>query len=154
MHDLVWLLAASQNDVANRTAVTLNVDISSACRAAACSFGRHIGDLMSTTMTFVLGATPALLATARALEQLLHLRRITGAPASPMHVAPASLLAPAAGAMTLMYAHIVGADSALMAATTINTLSATAIWAWTCFLRASHRSALKAAEPAAGGDQL
>jgi hypothetical protein len=109
---------------------------------------------MTSTMTLALGAAIVLFAAARALEQLRHLRHITGAPVGPIHAAPASPLAPAAGVTTLMYAYLIGADSALMAATTINTLSATAIWAWTSFLSASHRSALKAAEHAACGDQL
>lgn len=107
-------------------------------------------------MTPALGAAIVLLSAARALAQLLHLRRMSGARVGQTHAAAGSTLAPVAGAMTLTYAYLISGDSALMAATTINTLSATAtaVWVWARSLSASHRSALKAAEPAAGGDQL
>lgn len=108
---------------------------------------------MSTSMTMALGAATVLLAAARALEQLLQFRRITGATAGPISIPSASLLAPTAGAMTLMYADIVGADSALMVATWISTLSSTAAWASTTLLIAAHSSAAKAADSVACGDE-
>lgn len=109
---------------------------------------------MTSTVTLALGAAIVFLAAARALTQLLHLRRMSGARVGQPHAAAGSTLAPVAGAMTLAYAYLISGDSALMAATTINTLSATAIWAWTSFRSASHRSAKKAAEHGACGDQL
>lgn len=111
---------------------------------------------MTSTVTLALGGAIVLLAVARALAQLLHLLRMSGARVSQMHAVVGSTLAPVAGALTLIYAYLISGDSALMAATTINTLSATgtAIWAWARFLSASHRSALKAAKHAACGDQL
>ena len=107
-------------------------------------------------MTLALGAAIVLLAAARALAQLLHLHRMSSARVSQTHAAVGSTLAPVAGVMTLTYAYLISGDSALMAATTINTLSATAtaVWAWARLLSASHRSALKAAGQAACGDQL
>lgn len=110
---------------------------------------------MTSTVTLALGAAIVLLATARALAQLLHLRRMSGARVGQTHAAAGSTLAPVAGAMTLIYAYLISGDSALMAATTINTLSAiaTAVCARARFLSASHPSASNAAKCAACGEQ-
>ena len=78
---------------------------------------------MSSSIKWVLEAAIVLLACARAVEQLVQLRRSGRPTTKPRRPESGSLLAPAAGVVAIAYAHFVSGETGLAIAAWISTIS-------------------------------
>ena len=82
------------------------------------------------TLKLFLEAAIALLAAARATEQVASLRNDVAARSKQRHqIAVGSLLAPAASAAAVAYGHLIGVDTILLVAAWMNTV--TGLFCWT-----------------------